>query len=86
MQKKSKYCETSAHYDDRNILVKSLNDQIDFLKREIKSKNATITMILDDHKKEVGQAKPFGNRREKNTCYTMTTTNTSFRPLKKSQK
>ena len=54
MQKESKYCETSAHCEIRKILIKSLNDQIDFLKSEIKSKNAIITMILDDHKNEVG--------------------------------
>ena len=40
MQRKSKYCETSAHCDDSKILIKSLNDQIDLLKSEIKSKNA----------------------------------------------
>ena len=67
MQKKSKYCETSGHWDDSKILIKSLNDQIDFLKSEIKSKNAIITMILGDHKNEVGQLKLFGNRRESNT-------------------
>ena len=49
------------------IPIKSLNDQIDFLKSEIKLKNAIITMILDDHKNEVGQPKPFGNRRKNNT-------------------
>ena len=54
IQKKSKYCETSVKCDDSKILVKSLNYQIDFLKNEIKSKNAIITMIPDDHKKEVG--------------------------------
>ena len=67
MQKKSKYCKTSAHCDDSKMLIKSLNDQIDFLKSEIKCKNAIITMILDDHKNEVRQPKPFGNRRENNT-------------------
>ena len=45
MQKKTKYCETSAHCNDSKILVKPLNDQIVFLKSEIKSKNAIITMI-----------------------------------------
>ena len=54
MQKKSKYWETSEYCDDSKILVKSLNDQMDFLKIEIKSKNAIITMILDDHQNEVG--------------------------------
>ena len=53
-QKKSKYWETSAYCDDSKIPVKSLNYQVDFLKSEIKSKNAIITMILDDHKNEVG--------------------------------
>ena len=37
------------------------------MKSEIKSKKAIITMILDDHKNEVGQPKPFDNRRENNT-------------------
>ena len=36
------------------------------MKSEIKSKNAIITMILNDHKNEVGKPKPFGNRRENN--------------------
>ena len=55
--KKSRYCETSTHYDDSKILIKSLNDQIDFLKSEIKSKNAIITMILDYHKNKMRQPK-----------------------------
>ena len=67
MQKKSKYCKKSTYCDDSKVLIKSLNNQIDFLKSEIKSKNAIIKMILDDHKNEVGQPKPFGNRRENNT-------------------
>ena len=37
------------------------------LKSEIKLKNAIITMILDDHKNEMGQPKPFSKRRENNT-------------------
>ena len=57
MQKKSKYWETSAYCDDSKILVKSLNDQIDFLKSEIKSKNGIITMILDEHKNQSGVTK-----------------------------
>ena len=55
--KKSRYCETSTYYEDSKILTKSLNDQIDFLKSEIKSKNAIITMILDYHKNEMRQPK-----------------------------
>ena len=47
--------------DDNKIPIKSLNDQIDFLKIEIKSKNSIITMILGNHKNEVGQLKPFGS-------------------------
>ena len=81
MQKKSKYCETLAHCGDSKILVKSLNDQVDFLKSEIKSKNAIITMILDDHQNKVGQPKPFGKRWEKSISTLMATTNTGFRPL-----
>ena len=49
MQKKSKHGETLAHCDNCKVLIKSLNDQTDFLKSEIKSKNVVITMILDDH-------------------------------------
>ena len=37
MQKEWRYCETSAHCENSKILIKSLNDQIDFLKSEIKS-------------------------------------------------
>lgn len=40
---------------------------MDFLESEINSKNAISTLILNDHKNEKGQAKPFGNRSEKNT-------------------
>ena len=67
MQKKSQYCKTSAHCDDNKILIKSLNDQIDFLKSEIKSKNAIFKKILDTHENEMRQSKPFSNRRENNT-------------------
>ena len=67
MQKKSQYCKTSAYCDDSKILIKSLNDQIDFLKSEIKSKNAIFKKILDAHENEMGQSKPFSNRRENNT-------------------
>ena len=55
------------YIDNTKILIKSLEDQTDFLKTEIKSKNDIITMILDDHKNEVGQPKPFGNRSKNNT-------------------
>ena len=47
MQKKSNYCKKLARCDDSKILIKSIYDQIEFLKTEIKSKNAIITMILD---------------------------------------
>ena len=67
MSKKSKYCKKSTYCDDSKVLIKSLNNQIDFLKSEIKSKNAIIKMILDDHKNEVGQPKPFCSRGENNT-------------------
>ena len=60
MPKKSKYWRHQQ-------IVKSLNDQINFLKSEIKPKNTIITMVLDYHKNKVGQPKPFGNRRENNT-------------------
>lgn len=40
---------------------------MDFLESEINSKNAISTLILNDHKNEKEQAKPFGNRSEKNT-------------------
>ena len=85
MQKKTNNCETSSHYDDNKILAKSLNDQINFLKSEIKSKNAIIIMILNDKKNEVGQPKPFPIE-EKTTLVTlMATTNTSFRLLNNRQ-
>ena len=86
MQKKSKYCETSAHCDDSQILVKSLNDQIDFVKSEINSKNAIIKMILDDHKNEVGQPKPFCNRIHSSTGNTNGNHKYQFQSLKKSSK
>ena len=70
MQKGSKYCETSAHRENSTIQIKYLNDQIDFLKSEIRSKNAIITMILDDYKNKVGQPKLSDNRRENNTGIT----------------
>lgn len=35
IKKKSKYYKTPAHWDDSQILVKSLNDQIGFLQSEI---------------------------------------------------
>ena len=78
MQKNSEYWETSTHCDDSKILIKSLHE---LLKSKIKSKNAIIAMILDDHENEMGQPRPFGNRRENKTGSTMITTNTSFGPL-----
>ena len=77
---KSKYCETSTHCDDSRILM------IDFLKSEIKSKNAIITMILDDHKNEVRQPKPFGNRRGNNTGNTNDNHEYHFQTPRKSSK
>ena len=44
-----------------------LDEQLDFLKSKIKSKNAIFPMILDDHKNELGQPNPFSNKRENNT-------------------
>ena len=67
MQKKSNNCETSSHYDDNKRLAKSLNDQINFLKSEIKSKNAISIMILNDQKKRSWATKTISNRRENNT-------------------
>ena len=66
MQEGSKYCETSAYCDDGKIQVKSRNDQINFLTSKIKSKIAITKMNIDDHKNELGQPKPIGNRRENN--------------------
>ena len=67
MQKKSNNCETSSHYDDNKRLAKSLNDQINFLKSEIKSKNAISIMILNDQKKRGWATKTISNRRENKT-------------------
>ena len=68
------------------MIVKSLNDQIDFLESEIKSKNAIITMILDDHKNEMGQPKPSGYRRESNTGNTNGNHENQFETPRKNQK
>ena len=74
------------HIDNTKILIKSLEDQIDFLKSEIKSKNDMIIMILDDHKNEVGQPKPFGNRSKNKTDNTNEIHECHFQTPQKSSK
>ena len=81
MQKKSTFCETSAHCDNCKILIKSLNDQINFLKSEMLS-SQWFSMIKTK----------WGNQNhstieEKTTLVTlMATTATSFRLLENRQK
>ena len=65
---KNQNIASHQHIDDSKMLIKSLNDQIDFLKSEIKSKKAIITaIILDYHENEMREPKGSGNRKESNT-------------------
>ena len=86
MQEKLKYCKTLPHCDDSNILTKSLHDQINFIKSEIKSKNAIITMILMIIKRKWGRKNHQPIEKKTTLVMPVATTNINSRALENCQK